>query len=151
MTRSNTRTVVHLDDDPAMLSIVKAKLSKSGYEVVSTSDPSQIVKTVLTSNAQVVLLDIDLPNTNGLDILKQIKADNGGIQVIMLTGVVSMMTLLQSMRWGAEACVFKPIKDFDELTDAVGHAFGKLERWWDALDELRRLKNEEGLSSAKLT
>ena len=141
MTRS--RKILHLDDDQQLLDLVRTRLKPLGYEVISLSDPDQLVARLLETNAQVVLLDINMPNTDGLNLLREIKRHNGGIQVIMLTGMVSMMTLLRSMRWGAEACVFKPIKDFALLESAVSDSFQKLDRWWNALEQLKAMKAVE--------
>jgi DNA-binding NtrC family response regulator len=68
--------------------------------------------------------------------LRQIKRHDGGIQVILLTGLVSMNTVLDSMRTGAEACLFKPIHDFDELYEVLDAAYAKVGRWWRTLQDL---------------
>jgi DNA-binding NtrC family response regulator len=90
-----------------------------------------------------VILDIDMPGINGLDLLREIKAYDGGIQVIMLTGMVSLSTLLQSFRWGAEACIFKPLGDLDPLLEALEDTFRKINRWWTALEELSQRRRQE--------
>lgn len=146
------RTVLHVDDDPALLRVVQAKLGKHGYDVLSLEDPTQISKVLLESGARVVLLDVDMPQVNGLSVLKEIKTLDGGVQVIMVTGMVSMSTVLQSMRWGAEACVFKPIADLDPLLGALDAAFAKIGRWWTALDDLnRRKRGEQPVAEANQT
>jgi FMN phosphatase YigB (HAD superfamily) len=50
------------------------------------------------------------------------------------------------MRWGAEACVFKPIEDFNELTGHVDEAFKKIDHWWAALKELKALKEHAAIA-----
>lgn len=138
------RVILHVDDDPAQLRIVRHMLEKKGYAIHSTTDPSQARQLLLETGARLVLLDIDMPDTDGLTLLKQIKSFDGGIQVIMLTGVVTMSTILRSLRWGAEACVFKPVTDPDDLAEPIEATFRKLDRWWDAVDylaeEKRRLR-----------
>jgi len=144
------RTILHIDDDPSLLKIVSKKLSLSGYDVHSLDDPKQTSRELITTGARLVLLDIDMPDIDGLTLLEDIKRHDGGIQVIMLTGLVSMTTVLQSMRWGAEACVFKPITDIQPLTTAIDAAFEKIDRWWMALDELnlRKSSNQQVLETA---
>lgn len=153
----NRRLVLHVDDDQALLRIVSRGLATRGYEVVSISNPAETLDKIIDTGARVVLLDIDMPMTgcqgfdtpilNGLDLLKKIKAQDGGIQVVMLTGVVTMSTVLRSLRYGAEACVFKPISDYDLLDTTLNDVFGKIDRWWRTLDELKQLQRESTESS----
>jgi len=135
------QTILHIDDDPSLLKIVSKKLSLSGYDVHSLEDAKKTSRELITTGARLVLLDIDMPDIDGLTLLENIKRHDGGIQVIMLTGLVSMTTVLQSMRWGAEACVFKPIADMQPLTTAIDAAFEKIDRWWRSLDELNLRKS----------
>ncbi len=141
--KRDQRTILHIDDDPAILRFVSAGLSQHGYDVISLSDPTLAGQKLLESDASVVLMDVDMPQIDGLTLLKQLKAQDGGVQVIMVTGLVSMSTVLRSMRYGAEACVFKPITDLSALLRCVNACFVKLDRWWDTLIELRSLKRQE--------
>ncbi len=136
------RNILHVDDDAEFLRLVSRKLRGLGYQVISLRDSNLAVESIKINSCSVVLTDIDMPGTNGLDLLREIKQNDGSIQVIMLTGLVSMSTLLQSMRWGAEASVFKPIEDFEELTGHIDHAFKKIDHWWKALRELKTLKDQ---------
>ncbi|MBC8354705.1 MAG: response regulator [Planctomycetes bacterium] len=140
MTNSTSRTVLHIDDDPQVLRMIRHQLKGLGYEVVSLDNPSKAVGMLLKNEYRVVILDIDMPGYNGLDVLRQIKKQDGGIQVIMLTGFVSMTVVLQSLRWGAEACFFKPLTDVKPLASAVEEAFAKLDRWWETLRDLTNRK-----------
>jgi DNA-binding NtrC family response regulator len=137
------RTILHVDDDRLMLTIVRQRLEAEGFEVVSLDDPRQAIPTLLDRNCRVVLLDVQMPHINGLELLSQIKKYDGGVQVIMLTGLVSMNTVLESLRRGAEACLFKPVLDFDPLHEALTATFVKLEHWWTTLAELNRRRLQE--------
>jgi DNA-binding NtrC family response regulator len=138
------RTVLHVDDDLQITRAVTAKLKPRNIDVISLHDPMQVLPMLVGRDIRVVLLDIDMPGINGLDLLRKIKAHDGGIQVIMLTGLVSMSSVLDSMRGGAEACIFKPITDFQPLFEALNAAFTKHDRWWACLEELHdRRRTEE--------
>jgi len=127
------KTVVHIDDDPAILKIVQRKLETHGIQVVSIQDPLKAIAAITQLGARVVLLDIDMPVKDGLTLLHEIKRFDAGIQVIMCTGMVSLQTVLRATSRGAEACIFKPIYDLDEITTAVDRAFERIDRWWLAL------------------
>lgn len=98
---------------------------------------------LLGEDIRIVLLDIDLPTLSGLQLLEQIKQHDGGIQVIMLTGLVSMATILESLRRGAEACHFKPLDDVAPLVESLEATVAKLDCWWRTLRDMtsrRRLE-----------
>lgn len=137
------RAVLHVDDDPQLLRIVSARLGSQGYEVISLSDPTRTIATLLEHNCRLVILDVEMPQSNGLEVLSQIKEFDGGVQVIMLTGLVSMNCVLESMRRGAEACHFKPVLDYTELIASLDAAFIKVKHWWQTLQELVRRRQDK--------
>jgi len=137
------RHILHVDDDPQITTLVAKYLNAHGYQATAIHDPCQVIHRLPQFQERVVLLDIDMPLINGLELLKQIKAFDGGIQVVMLTGLVTMTTVLQSLRLGAEACHFKPITDIRPLIDALDGCFRKIERWWATLDDLSARRKSE--------
>jgi DNA-binding NtrC family response regulator len=142
--------VLHVDDDPNILALVSRKLETHGVKVISTTDPTEAIKKILVTGARVVLLDIDMPEKDGLTLLREIKALDAGIQVIMCTGMVSMNTVLRATALGAETCIFKPIVNLNEITEAVDRAFEKIDRWWIALrDWIDRKKATEDSAQAE--
>lgn len=148
---NSNRAVLHVDDDPQFTRAVAARLAISGFDVRTLNDSRRVLDELAREHYRVVLLDIDMPYFDGLEVLRQIKSYDGGIQVIMLTGIVTMAAVLQSLRTGSEACLFKPVRDIEPLVGVIDDAFRKLDRWWLALDELsrRRQKEVELLASAR--
>lgn len=139
--------VLHVDDDEDLLRFVRHNL-RHQYDIVSLRDPSRCIDELLVTGCRIVVLDIDMPGYNGLDLLREIKRVDGGVQVIMATGMVSMDTVLESMRLGAEACVFKPISDVASLQKAIGCAVDKLERWRETVRELVDRKVEHAAKAS---
>jgi CheY-like chemotaxis protein len=138
--------ILHVDDDPIMTALVAETLREEGYRVTSLNDPTLACATLVRGQQRVVLLDIDMPEIDGLQLLRQIKTFDGGIQVVMLTGLVTMSVALRTMQDGAEACLFKPVTDFGPLLDALADCFRKSERWWNTLDELSRRRRSEAMA-----
>jgi len=146
------RTVLHVDDDPAILKIVQRTLDNHGIQVVSIQDPLKAISAIAELGVRVVLLDIDMPGKDGITLLSEIKRFDAGIQVIMCTGMVSIGTVLQATSLGAEACIFKPIHDFSEITTAVDRAFQAIDQWWIALhDWMERRESSNALKTKVLT
>ncbi|CAL1124787.1 unnamed protein product [Cladocopium goreaui] len=142
-------SVLHIDDDPQVTRIVNRQLSLRGYEVTSLNDPSLVVDYLLENECRVVISDIDMPGINGIELLQQIKRQDGGVQVIMLTGLVTMTSVLRSLRLGAEACLFKPLTKVDPLDQALQDSFRKLDRWWNTLEELSQRRTGISVTTAE--
>ena len=140
---SSKYRVLHIDDNPEITRIIAARLSQCGITVTSLNDPTMAVELLLREQFQVVLLDVDMPNVNGLDLLDEINRLDGGIKVILVTGRVSMTTVLRAMRHHAAACFFLPMEDVEPLASAIRSAFDNLDRWWDTLKQLAEFKRRE--------
>jgi DNA-binding NtrC family response regulator len=136
------RTILHVDDDPQFTRIVAHVLQRKGYEVVSLNDPQQVLGELIRHGYRIVLLDIDMPGIDGIDMLRRIKEYDGGVQVIMLTGLVTLSNAMAAFRRGAEACFFKPLEDYSPLVNAIEATFHKIDHWWQALHELTRQRRQ---------
>ncbi len=147
-TVNERRTILHIDDDPILLRMVAARLKQHGYDVIGCTDPNDAEDLLLATNARICLLDISMPQMDGLELLKQIKRYDGGVQVIMLTGLVCMNAVLDSLRNGAEALYFKPILNFEPLLEILSDSFRKTDRWRHTLEELRLRRAQSLVTTA---
>ena len=135
------REVLHVDDDPQTTRLLAGLLKEHGYSVTTLNDPTEAINELVHGKRRVVLLDIDMPGIGGLEVLRQIKEYDGGVQVIMLSGVVTVSSALQALRAGAEACFFKPVDDIEPIVEALDAAFRKIDHWWEALRDLSSRKH----------
>lgn len=138
---NQSRRILHIDDDPDTLRLIQCFL-KDDYDVISCADARRALDLLVKSSARIVLLDINLGDICGLELLSRIKQVDGGIHVIMLSGLVSMDTLLTSMRQGAEACICKPITDGNELRAVLTSIEAKTERWRKTWQKIVAQKNQ---------
>lgn len=135
--------VLHIDDDEAMTALVAQLLRTQGISSAQLNDPTQAMAAIRDCNFRVVILDLDMPRLHGLDLLKQIKQFDGGINVIVLTGLVSQSAVVRSLRGGASTCIFKPLRNPKILLESVHLAFDNIDRWWNTLRELAMLHRDE--------
>jgi DNA-binding NtrC family response regulator len=145
--RSANHEILHVDDDPQFTRLVKARLQAYDIKTCPLNDPRECVDRVIYDGYRMVLLDIDMPDVDGLQLLADIKRHDGGIQVVMLTGLVTLSSALRSFRLGAEACLFKPMEDFGPLVDAIHRTFRKIDGWWSTLEQLSGRRHIEGLAT----
>ncbi|PHR95331.1 MAG: hypothetical protein COA78_30330 [Blastopirellula sp.] len=139
------KKILHVDDSLDMLRVVSAKLTSSGYEVVSLDDPTKAIRFLVDNHIRVCLLDINMSQMNGLELLEKIKEYDGGIQVVMLSGEVSQSNILDSNRLGAEAFFFKPVESFDPILESLDAIFERELHWWNVMRNLQIRKKEQRL------
>ncbi|TWT90794.1 Transcriptional regulatory protein TcrA [Pseudobythopirellula maris] len=143
MLPTNGNAILHVDDSPDMTALVAKYLGDAGYRVESLNNPLDAIATIERGQFRIVLLDIDMPQKSGMHLLSEIKSLDAGIQVIMLTSLVSVTTVLESMQEGAEACFFKPLSDPEPLLEAVADSKRRCDRWWHAMRDLTQRRREE--------
>lgn len=101
-------TVLLIDDDPEILSALSRYLHTLGYQVRGESTGYDGVEAFRSTRPDVVVLDLDLPDTTGLDVLEEIRDDRA--VVIMLTGTGDIPTAVRAMQLGAENFLTKPVE-----------------------------------------
>lgn len=133
---ANRRAVLHVDDDPLITKLVAEHLRQAGYESEGVHDPLMAMGSLIRGQHRIAILDVHMPHKSGLQLLQEIKQYDAGVQVILLTALVNETTVIEAIRLGAEACLFKPLRDPGPLVEAVELAYRQNERWWHALREL---------------
>jgi DNA-binding NtrC family response regulator len=105
---SSRARIFLLDDDELIVSMLSRALKKEGYEVRSDTTAHDVVRTIGTWSPDVVLLDITLPDRDGMDILDELMEKNIETQVVMLTADDTAETAVKAMKLGAVDYLTKP-------------------------------------------
>ncbi|MEO1495833.1 MAG: response regulator [Planctomycetota bacterium] len=145
---ANRKAVLHVDDDPLITRLVAEYLHHAGFESEAVHDPLMAIAAMVRGQYRIVLLDIHMPHRSGLQLLSEITSLDAGVQVIMLTGLVNETTVIEAMRQGAEACLFKPLTDPAPLIREVEDAYEFNNRWWGALRDLTQRRRVENTYTA---
>jgi DNA-binding NtrC family response regulator len=125
-----------VDDDEAFLAVMQRRLAKRGFDVVTAgSGEEALAKMSRHSDVDVVVLDMKMPEMNGIETLKEIKRLYPAIEVILLTGYASFQTTIKAMTYGAFDYLTKPC-DLEELAAKVREA------------RVRKLRHAERLAAA---
>ena len=127
-----------VDDEAGVRQSLQLVFNRT-YRVLEATSADEAIEKVTTERPDVVLLDIVMPGTDGLAILKQMKSVHPDCQVIMLTALNTARTAFTAKGTGAFDYVTKPF-DVEELRLRVERAFEKVQLW----RELERLKEEVG-------
>lgn len=113
--------VLLVDDEKEFVSTLAERLSFRGIEASVASNGEEALRLIDSSPPQVVVLDIMMPGTKGLDVLRRIKRHDPKIQVIVLTGNISTTGAAEGMRLGAFEYLLKPLS-IDELVETIWKA-----------------------------
>ena len=103
-----------MDDERFIRMTLGEALRSWNYEAVEAGSVAEAVRVLAEEEPPIVLLDIDLPDGSGLDVLEEIKRQNPETIVIMITGNVSVPNTLAALRGGAHDFIGKPI-NLEEL------------------------------------
>jgi len=90
MKKSSKKSIMLIEDDLTLVEMYKEKLKNSGYRVLTVTD-SKLAMQRIRTGADLILLDILMPNLNGFEVLKRVKSDEKTkhIPVIVLTNIGS--------------------------------------------------------------
>lgn len=109
-------SVLVVDDEDALRTVLTSELSNEGYEVRNASDGDEAITELQKAKYDLVLLDIKMPRVNGFEVLKFIKEQQPKTKVVMLTGFADLKNAIESKKLGADDFVSKPYDLVDLLT-----------------------------------
>ena len=154
---SEAITILVTDDDPRILLLVTEVLGEAGYEVLQTSSGKECLEALKAHHPDIVLLDVMLPDTTGIELCRQIKADERlqGIFAILWSGVhVSSDYQADALNAGADGYITKSVSN-EELLARV-QSVVRIKRAVDVLREKEKeqqkliLELQEALAEVKL-
>jgi FixJ family two-component response regulator len=104
-----------LDDDPAVLKATSRLLDSAGWEVESFTDPIVFLEYARLRPPQIAVIDIWMPNMNGLKVQAQLRTVSPSTRVIILTGKDDPAIRATAMKAGASAFFVKGVQNKDFL------------------------------------
>src|SRR5437868_15219261 len=122
--KTENHRVLIIDDERPVLMTVDALLKRHGYHVDAAATASQGLKALKLNSPSLVLLDLQLPDAHGLEMLDRIKAEVADVQVIILTAHDSLHNAIESIKRGAYHFISKPYAP-EELLSLVEKALEK--------------------------
>ena len=114
-------SLLFVDDDAAYRRALGGELQRMGYQVATAASGADAIAALGTAQPEIILLDLQLPDMSGLDVLKAIRERQPGSEVIMLTGHGTIDTAIEAIRLGAFDYLSKPCP-LDELQVRIQRA-----------------------------
>jgi len=120
VTPEKTKILI-VDDDPGHLISIKTIIGSWGYTVETADDGTSAVDTVTSTPVDLILMDVRMTTMSGIEALKQIKAYNPAIPVIIMTAYSSIGSAVEALKAGAYDYLVKPL-DFEVLKLTIERA-----------------------------
>ncbi len=139
--------ILIVDDEKGILDALSAVLDDEGYTISTAENGSEALKKIKDDTPSVVLLDVWLPDIDGLEVLKEIKDAYSGVAVIVMSGHGTIETAVRATKLGAYDYIEKPLS-MERVHLIVRHAIeqqrlelenvqlkGKIEKWYEIIGE----------------
>ncbi|MBT8399436.1 MAG: response regulator transcription factor [Rhodothermia bacterium] len=117
--------ILLVEDDPELSSLVSTRLRDSGYEVRTAETGVEALEAVADRTPDLVLLDIMIPEVDGLDVCRRLRADHPLLYIIMLTAKAQEIDRVVGLEVGADDYVTKPFS-LEELVARVRSALRRV-------------------------
>jgi DNA-binding NtrC family response regulator len=118
--RSPTRpaTILIVDDEAQICDLLSRVLAKEGYQVRTARSGTEAMHIAKNEPIELTLLDLRLPDIDGIQTLRQLKKIDESIVVIMMTAYGALDTAREAMMWGAYDFITKPV-DLEFLNQVI--------------------------------
>ncbi len=103
------KIIVLVEDDPIITAALTERLSEAGYSVTAFATADQALQDLDKISPQLIITDVRLPGTDGIDFLKQLKKRDQSISVIVMTGYATVSDAVAAMKLGAADYLPKPV------------------------------------------
>ncbi len=118
---SEQKKILVIDDEPDIRELLYITLTRMGFECLTAGTVSEAYKSLKNTTYNLCLTDMNLPDGNGLEIIKHIQTNYPELPVAMITAYASVEDATTAMKYGAFDYISKPI-ELDELRKLVSSA-----------------------------
>ncbi len=121
------RQILVIEDDPGIAALTLRQVERLGHRAVTASSGAQALERLAENRVDLLLLDIELPDMNGQELLRQLTRQHGPIPFIVTTGHGSEKVAVEMMKRGASDYIVKDETFWDHLRTALDRALEKIE------------------------
>jgi signal transduction histidine kinase/CheY-like chemotaxis protein len=116
------KNILVVDDEPGIAQLCDRLLKKEGFSVTSFVKPREAMEYIKQNTADLLLVDIRMPEISGFDVIAQARQDQPDLAVLVMTGYGTVEMAIQALRQGVDGLILKPFVNAEELVDAVRQA-----------------------------
>ncbi len=119
--------LIVIDDERGILDVIGRFASRAGFDVVECAGGREGVARIQSGPADLVMVDLRMPDVGGLDVLRAIRESNPNCQAVLMTGYATVETAVEAIKLGAMDYLSKPI-DFARLQQVLASVRDEIER-----------------------
>jgi DNA-binding NtrC family response regulator len=119
--------IIVIDDEPGILEVVGRFATRSGFQVIACAGGREGIARVQSTHADLVMVDLRMPDVGGLEVLRAIRESNPDCQAVLMTGYASVETAVEAIKLGAMDYLSKPL-DFGRLQQMLAGVREEIER-----------------------
>src|SRR3954468_8134433 len=125
MSKAQGASILVVDDDPEIVTMLTTRLGHRGYKVSSAGDGHRALELARREKPDLVLLDVMMPGKSGWEVARALKQDpvTQGIKIVMVTAIGEQVNEITSPLYGAHAHINKPF-EFDRLEKVIAGLVG---------------------------
>jgi two-component system response regulator AtoC len=131
------RQILVADDDSSIRSLLKQVLADEGYAVLEAATGTEVVERVGEAHPDLVIMDVRMPELDGIEALPKVKSSSPGTAVLIMTAFGSSNAAIKAMELGAFDYITKPF-ELDKISHTVKRAF----EYQDLTQEVEVLRDE---------
>ena len=120
------KTIIIIDDDKFILNVFSRILQKQGYNVDVVETGQETLEKINEKKYDLALIDVNLPDINGIDLVSKLNSINPDLIKIVITGFPSIEDATSAMDQGVIAYLVKPVKS-EELIELIAKKLKKQE------------------------
>jgi two-component system response regulator HydG len=124
---STRPSLLVVDDELPVLKVIERLAARVGYDVVTCSNGTDAMRELMRKPADLAMVDLRMPDVNGLDLLRQIRATVPSCEVILMTAYAAVDSAVEAIKLGAREYLTKPF-DFDRLRQVLADIRNELDR-----------------------
>ncbi len=118
MTIIKKTKILVVDDEPDIVVLISSFLAEEGFKVYTATRPQQALEHLKNYLIDLAIIDIAMPEMNGIELLKKMKEIKPNLEAIMITAYKDAEKVVEAFRLGAFDCIFKPF-DLKYLRTAI--------------------------------
>ena len=134
------RKILIIDDEKAIRWSLGEAFKNEGYEIEEAENGKKGIKLFQKDPADLVLLDLKLPDTDGISVLKKLKAEEKNVQVVMMTAYGEVETAVEALKGGAYDFLLKPFQ-LEKIKVAVKNAL-ETSRMREELEDIKQKERD---------
>lgn len=120
----NQKSVLVADDEDDLRMLLDHVVTGAGYQVTTAEDGQDAITKIQAATFDLALLDIQMPNASGIEVLKYLREHSPSTKAIMLTGYADLKYAMEAREFGAMDFISKPYK-LEDIVKTLERAFAE--------------------------